>query len=99
MSQDTAEIYTFGSGFWVLRVASELIIYFFYKLWIFRSLILGHADIFYDNEYVYKNTAFSESTHKKKHNSICYIVIENMLLLVLCLFITYIPSTTWRTYL
>lgn len=30
------------------------------------------ANVFCDNESVYKNVAFAESTLKKKHNSICF---------------------------
>ena len=32
----------------------------------------GHANIFCDNESVYKNATFAESTLKKKHNSIYF---------------------------
>ena len=34
--------------------------------------IVGPATVFYDNEAVYNNATFAESTLKKKHNSICY---------------------------
>ena len=33
---------------------------------------MGKADMFCDNEAVYKNSSFAESTLRKKHNSICY---------------------------
>ena len=61
---------TFDSEFVAIQVASELIIFLRYKLWMFGIPILDHADVFCDNESVNKNTAFSESTLKKKHNSI-----------------------------
>ena len=34
--------------------------------------IEGPANVFCDNEAVYKNSSFAESTLKKKHNSICF---------------------------
>lgn len=34
--------------------------------------IEGHADVFCDNESVYKNASNADSTLKKKHNSICF---------------------------
>ena len=34
--------------------------------------IIGPTTVFCDNEAVYKNTTFAESTLKKKHNSICF---------------------------
>ena len=58
---------TFGSEFVALRVASELIIYLCYKILMFGIPILCHADVFCDNEVVYNNTAFPESTLKNKH--------------------------------
>ena len=33
---------------------------------------MGEANMFCDNEAVYKNSSFAESTLRKKHNSICY---------------------------
>jgi len=39
-----------------------------YKL----RMIDGPANVFCDNEAVYKNVTFAESTLKKKHNSICF---------------------------
>jgi hypothetical protein len=38
----------------------------------FGIQIIGPATVFCDNESVYKNATFAESTLKKKHNSICF---------------------------
>ena len=70
--QNTVESSTFGSEFVSLRVASELIISLRYKLRMFGIPIIGPTTVFCDNEAVYKNTTFAESTLKKKHNSICF---------------------------
>jgi hypothetical protein len=70
--QSTVESSTFGSEFVALRVASELIISLRYKLRMFGIPITGPANVFCDNESVYRNAAFAESTLKKKHNSICF---------------------------
>ena len=70
--QNTVECSTFGSEFVALRVASELIISLRYKLRMFGIPISGPANVFCDNESVYKNASFAESTLKKKHNSICF---------------------------
>lgn len=70
--QNTVEASTFGSEFVALRVATELIISLRYKLRMLGIEVLGPANVFCDNEAVYKNSAFAESALKKKHNSICF---------------------------
>ena len=70
--QNTIESSTFGSEFVALRVASELIISFRYKLRMFGIPLDGPATVFCDNEAIYNNSTFAESTLKKKHNSICF---------------------------
>ena len=70
--QATVESSTFGSEFVALRIATELIIALRYKLRMFGIPIESPTDVFCDNEAVYRNTAFAESTLKKTHNSICY---------------------------
>jgi hypothetical protein len=70
--QNTIEASTFGAEFVALRIASELISSLRYKLRMFGIPLTGPANTFCDNEAVYKNTAFAESTLKKKHNSICF---------------------------
>ena len=63
---------TFGSEFVALRNASEMIISLRYKLRMFGISIQGETTVFCDNEAVYNNVSFVESTLKKKHNSICF---------------------------
>ena len=70
--QSTVESSTFGAEFVALRIATELVISLRYKLRMFGIPILDHANVFCDNESVYNNVSFAESTLKKKHNSICF---------------------------
>ena len=70
--QSTCETSTFGSEFVALRIATELVISIRYKLRMFGIPIQGEANMFCDNEAVYRNSSFAESTLKKKHNSICF---------------------------
>lgn len=70
--QSTVETSTFGSEFVALRIATELIISLRYKLRMLGIPVLGHANVFCDNQAVYTNVSRPESTLKKKHNSICY---------------------------
>ena len=68
--QNTVESSTFGSEFVALRI--ELIISLRYKLRMFGVKVDGPANVFCNNESVYKNSSNHESQLKKKHNSICY---------------------------
>ena len=43
-----------------------------YKLIMFGVLLDGAANVFYDNEAVYKNTVMPESNLQKKHHFIAY---------------------------
>lgn len=70
--QNTVESSTFSSEFVALRIATELIISLRYKLRMFGVPINGPANVFCDNEAVYKNVSNPSSTLKKKHNSIAY---------------------------
>lgn len=70
--QNTVEDSTFGSEFVAFRIASDLIISLRYKLRMFGIPIDGPAQVFCDNESVYKNAALASSKLKKKHNSICF---------------------------
>ena len=70
--QTTVESSTYGSEFVALRLASEQIISLRYKLRMFGIPINGYANVFCDNESVFKNASFAESRLKKKHNSICF---------------------------
>ena len=70
--QNTIESSTFGAEFVALRIASELVSSLRYKLRMFGIPIDGPANVFCDNQSVYKNATFAESQLKKKHLSICY---------------------------
>ena len=70
--QNTVESSTFGSEFIAMKTAIEQIEALCYKLRMMGIPIEGPANVFCDNEAVFKNSAFPESTVKKKHNSIAY---------------------------
>lgn len=70
--QNSTESSSFGAEFVALRIASELITSLRYKLRMFGILIEGPANVFCDNESVYKNATFAESQLRKKHLSICF---------------------------
>ena len=77
--KNRVESLTFGSEFVALRIATELITSFQYKLRMFGIPLDGHADVFCDNEAVYENSSFVKSQFKRKHNLICYhLVRENL---------------------
>ena len=92
--QSTVELSTFGAEFVALRIAAEMIISLRYKLRMFGIPVPDPANVFCDNESVYKNVSFAESTLKKKHYSICFhevrecVAAEKFLL-----FIKWIPRT------
>ena len=70
--QNTVEASTFGAEIVAMKNAIELIVALRYKLRMFGVPIEGPADIFCDNEAVYKNCSIPESVLKKKHHSIAY---------------------------
>ena len=70
--QNTVETSTFSSEFVALKIATEKIISLRYKLRMLGIPILGPANVFCDNEGVYKNVSIGASVLKKKHNSIAY---------------------------
>jgi len=70
--QNTAETSTFGADFCALKIAVEMIEALRYKLRMFSVPIDGAANVYCDNEAVYKNTSIPESVLKKKHHSIAY---------------------------
>jgi hypothetical protein len=55
-----------------MKNAVELVESLRYKLRMFGVPLEGPANLFCDNEAVYKNTVLPESTLKKKHHSIAY---------------------------
>ena len=66
------ETSTIGSEFTALKQATELIQGLRYKLRMFGVPLEGPANMYCDNEAVFKNATRPESTLKKKHNSIAY---------------------------
>ena len=70
--QNSVETSTFGSEFTALKNAVELVTALRYKLRMFGVPIEGPADMFCDNEAVYKNTSTPDSVLRKKHHSIAY---------------------------
>ena len=70
--QNTVETSTFGSEFFAMRIAVELIEALRCKLRMFGIPLDGPTNVFCDNEAVTKNATIPESTLKKKHNSIAY---------------------------
>jgi hypothetical protein len=70
--QNTVESSTFGSELVAMRIARDLITAMRIKLKCFGVPIDGPANVFGDNEAVYKNTSNPDSTLSKKHNAINY---------------------------
>jgi hypothetical protein len=70
--QNTVEASTFGSEFIAMKTAIEQVEALRYKLRMMGIPLDGPANVFCDNEAVFKNSTFPESTIKKKHNSIAY---------------------------
>ena len=60
--QASVEASTFGAEFCAVRIATEMIESLRYKLRMFGIPIDGPANVFCDNEAVYKNTSIPEST-------------------------------------
>ena len=70
--QPTVEASTFGAEFCAMKVGVELIESLRYKLRMFGIPVDSPANVYCDNEAVYKNTVMPESVLKKKHHSIAY---------------------------
>ena len=70
--QNSVETSTYSSEMVALRIVAEKIIDLRYKLRMFGIPIDGYANVFCDNEAVYKSTSVAELTLKKKHNSVAY---------------------------
>jgi hypothetical protein len=63
---------TFGSDLIAMRVAVEQVEGLRYNLLMMGIQIDGPANLFCDNQSVFKNCSYPESTLKKKHNAIAY---------------------------
>ena len=61
-----------------LRIARDIISELSIKLNSIRVPLIEQTDIYFGNQGVVKNTIISESTLKKKHNSINYHVIPKV---------------------
>ena len=70
--QNTVETSTYSSEMVALRIVAEKIIDLRYKLRMFGVPIEGYANVFSENEAVYKSTSYADLTLKKKHNSVAY---------------------------
>ena len=70
--QNSVETSTFGSEFTACKQAVELIKALRYKLRMFGVLIDGPANMYCDNEAVYKNVAIPSSVLNKKMHGISY---------------------------
>jgi hypothetical protein len=70
--QNSVETSTYGSELVAMRQAIELVKSLRYKLRMFGIPIEGPADIFCDNESVFKNVSIPESVLSKKQHSISY---------------------------
>ena len=76
--QNTVESSTFGSEFVALRIASEQLIALRYKLRMFGIPVIGPANVFCDNESVYRYVSFAESTLKRSTIRFVFIEFVNM---------------------
>ena len=76
--QNGVETLTFGSDFTAMKNCVELIAAIRYKLRMFGVPIYGSTDIFCDNEAVYKNASTHKSQFRKKHHSISYKMIREV---------------------
>jgi hypothetical protein len=71
-AQSTVEASTFGSEFIAMRILVEMLEALRYKLRMMGIPIDGPANTFCDNKSVVMNSTIPTSTLKKKHNSIAY---------------------------
>jgi len=70
--QNTIETSTFGSEFVALKIATEMVEGFRYRLRMMGVPIAGQVNTFCDNDSVVKNVTNPASTLTKKHNAIAY---------------------------
>jgi len=70
--QNSVQTSTFGSEFLALRQAVELIQALRYKLRLLGIPLDGPANVYCDNEAVYRNVSNPDSVLKKKHHSVAY---------------------------
>ena len=79
------EISTFGLEFVALCTARDVVSSQKYKLRMMGILLVGEANVFCDNETVYKSLSRPEAVLKKKHISICFHAVrEAVAMRMLC---------------
>ena len=71
-NQPLVDTSTFITEFCAMKVGVDMVEALGYKLRMFGVTLDGAANIFCDNEAVYKNTVIPESTLREKHHSIAY---------------------------
>ena len=70
--QNTVEASSFGSEFFAIRIATEIIEALRYKLRCFGIPVEGHTEVFCDNMSVVKNSSITTSALNKRHIAIGY---------------------------
>ena len=63
---------TYGAELVALRIATDIIIEFRYKLWMMGIPMSGPSVVLCDNQGVVLNTSLPSSSLKKNHNAIAY---------------------------
>lgn len=96
--KNTIETSTFGDEFVALRIATELIISLRYKLRMMGVPIEEPAQIFCNNEAVVKNSAFPESSIKRKHLSIAYHKVRETIAANTILLFMRVVLLMWQTF-
>ena len=66
------ELYSFGSKFIALSIATELVKALGSELQCFSILLYGPSNIFCDNKYLVMNVIVPNSMLNKRHSGICY---------------------------
>ena len=83
--QSTIESSTYGTEFIALKTAQEILDGLIYKLKLLGVPISGPARIFCDNQSVVKSSTILESILKKKHCSIAYHKVREVVAQLKCL--------------
>jgi hypothetical protein len=91
-AQRTVETSTFGSEFFAMKVAVEIIKGLRYKLRMMGVPIHGPANVLADNNTMVKNSTVPSQTIHKKHNVICYHFVREAVAANI-IRIAYIPTT------
>ena len=90
--QNTVETSTFSSEMVALRIATEMIEGLRYKLRMLGVPLEGPARVYCDNESVVKNTTLPESSLKKKHCAVGFLVTLRGVVMLTLLFKMYIAD-------